>query len=605
MPQQPSELWNLSFANWPGILLALIPALLNLYIFFHILFRMPNKAVPRSFALFTLALIFWQLDDAFARMCVTPQGAAMWDNMLSVGWIALGPIGIYFSLVYTGKKHLANNNLVLCALILPAIFFEAYYSGHVHVGMFENLGVWGWLNDHSHDIIDTLIVYWIAYQIIIMTTVLGLHAYKVRGNERAKYQAFFIAISLAIPTIQGIVTQMIMPLVFDVDAVPVTTTFMTCFSVGTAIAFTKYKLFSISDEVQTEVLLESMGDMVFTINAERKITYINPYASMVLGINRLEIDRFSLAELFPQDEETNYYNQFFASVVKPSLRGLHVESYYSTFRNKEGQKIDVLITSDPIGDEYNIHGVLIVAHNITEMKRAEEHIREKNLELERSNAELETFAFVASHDMKEPLRMVSNYTQLLAHKYENQLDAEAKEFIHYAVDGVHRMQALINDLLNYARIGKNKLPESAIDCNKLLQNVINSLDAEIKENKATVYVKPMPVIDGVYTQLQQLFQNLIGNAIKFRSDALPEVYIDVKEHAAEWQFTVRDNGIGIDEEYKEKIFVLFQRLHERSKYPGTGIGLSVCKKIVELHGGRIWIDSELGKGSAFHFTIPK
>ncbi|MGZ5244329.1 MAG: ATP-binding protein, partial [Bacteroidia bacterium] len=405
--------------------------------------------------------------------------------------------------------------------------------------------------------------------------------------------------------LQGIITQVVMPLVFGKPAIPVTTTFMTCFSLGTAIAFSKFKLFGLWDEVQTEALLESMGDMVFTVSNEKKITYVNPYAAMVLGVDKSEIDKFSLKELFPKEKDIDYYNQFVNGVIKPSFHGLHVESFYSTFRNKEGQEIAVLVTSDPIGDEYNIHGVLIVAHNITEMKRAEARISEKNRELERSNAELETFAFVASHDMKEPLRMVSNYTQLLAHKYENKLDAEAKEFIHYAVDGVHRMQALINDLLNYARIGKTNLPEEPVDCNKLLQHVINTLDAEIKEKRATVYVKSMPVVNGVYTQLQQLFQNLIGNAIKFHSEKKPEVYIDAAENATEWLFSVRDNGIGIDEEYKEKVFVLFQRLHERSQYPGTGIGLSICRKIVELHSGNIWIESEPGKGSVFYFTLPK
>jgi PAS domain S-box-containing protein len=597
------DLFNLSFANWPGIMLALVPALLNLYIFFYVMFRMQHKAVPRAFGLFTLSLIFWQLDDAFARMSVTAQTAALWDNVLSVGWIALAPIGLYFSLIYTGKKKLANNNLILIALIVPAIYFEAYYSGHVNASMFQDLGIWGWMNDHSHTVTDTLIIYWMAYQVTIMLIVLGLHAYKLRDNERARDQAFYIALSLSIPALQGIVTQLIMPLIFGYDTVPVTTTFMTFFSVGTAIAFTKYRLFSIYDEVQTEVLLESMSDMVFTISSDKKITYINPYAAVVLGINKYEVEKFPLQALFPDDETT--YEQFVNSVLRPSFRGLHVESFYSTFLNKEEQEISVLITSDPIGDEYNIHGVLIVAHNITEMKRAEANIREKNIELERSNAELETFAFVASHDMKEPLRMVSNYTQLLAHKYENQLDAEAKEFIHYAVDGVHRMQELINDLLNYARIGKTQLPVSSVDCNKLLQEVINNLDAEIHENKAKIHIAKLPVVKGSYSQLLQLFQNLIGNAIKFHSNEAPEVYIDCTENASEYQFSVKDNGIGIDESYKEKVFVLFQRLHERSKYPGTVIGLSVCKKIVELNGGKIWIDSKLGTGSTFHFTIPK
>ncbi|MGZ5304610.1 MAG: histidine kinase N-terminal 7TM domain-containing protein, partial [Bacteroidia bacterium] len=196
MPQLSGDLWNMSFANWPGILLALIPAVLNLFIFFFIMFRLPNRAVPRSFGLFTLALIFWQLDDSFGRMSLNANTASNWDNILSVGWIALGPVGVYFSMLYTGRKHIANNNLILLSLILPAVFFEAYYSGNVYAELFTYSGIWGWVNEHDHTIIEILMIYWIAYQVVIMTTLLGMHAYKVRNNKLAKNQALIIAVSL-------------------------------------------------------------------------------------------------------------------------------------------------------------------------------------------------------------------------------------------------------------------------------------------------------------------------------------------------------------------------------------------------------------------------
>lgn len=595
-------LFDLSLRNWPGLILVAIPGLLNLAIFFYVITRLPQKTIPRTFAFFILSLFFWQVDDFMARLSNSAETAHMWDNLLCIGWIAMGPIGLYFAIVYTGKKNLAGNIFIQLALTLPAIFFAGTYCSDIYFKKHTDLGIWGFVNDHTGNIVDMLMVFWIAYQVTIMMVLLVQHAYKLRKHERARFQALYVAIGIGIPTAQGIVTQVIFPLFTDITSVPVTTTFMTGFSVATAIAFTKYKLFTLDEIVPSETLLESMSDIVFTVTPSGQLMYINPYGAMILGINKDEVEKHSLADLFPPQK--NHYEQFLNAVMQPSIHDLHIENYNTCFINNEKQEISVLVTSDPIGDEYHIHGVLIVAHNITDMKKAEASIKEKNLELERSNAELETFAFVASHDMKEPLRMVSNYTQLLAYKYEDELDDEAKEFIHYAVEGVHRMQSLINDLLDYARIGKNDLNKQPVDCNEVVKEVLRNLNYEIEESGANIVIDKLPVIQGVETQVTQLFQNLISNAIKFRNSEKPKVSISAEKDENQWKFMVRDNGIGIDEAYCDKVFVLFQRLNERTKYPGTGIGLTVCKKIVELHGGHIWFKSAPDHGTVFYFTIP-
>jgi hypothetical protein len=233
-----------------------------------------------------------------------------------------------------------------------------------------------------------------------------------------------------------------------------------------------------------------------------------------------------------------------------------------------------------------------------------EEVNAAKIELERSNAELQQFAYVASHDLQEPLRMVSGYTQLLAKRYQGRLDSDADEFIGFAVSGANRMQALIQALLEFSRAGSIKRALAPVDLEAALQVALAALRAAIQESGATVSHDPLPNVMGDELLLVQLFQNLVGNGIKFRDGERPEIHVSCKLDNQRWVFSVKDNGIGIDPRYAERVFLLFQRLHTRQEYSGTGIGLALCKKIVERHGGRIWVESEPGKGCDFCFTLP-
>jgi len=259
----------------------------------------------------------------------------------------------------------------------------------------------------------------------------------------------------------------------------------------------------------------------------------------------------------------------------------------------------------------NIQMILLAIEDTTErewtknLKTLNDHLKLRTLELERSNKELEQFAYVASHDLQEPLRMVSSYTQLLEKRYKDKLDNDAKDFINFAVDGANRMQRLINALLTYSRVGTRSKSLKSTDSHATLGQVLANLSIIIEENHAIVTNDDLPTLIADETQLVQLFQNLISNAIKFHGKEQPRVHISVEDKGTEWLFSVKDNGIGFDSEYKDRIFAVFQRLNPRDKYPGTGIGLAICKKIVGYHNGCIWADSEEGKGSTFYFTIPK
>lgn len=282
-----------------------------------------------------------------------------------------------------------------------------------------------------------------------------------------------------------------------------------------------------------------------------------------------------------------------------------VKNFEVQMRRMDGEIIWVCenarIVSDDKGRKLFYEGSL---EDITKRKQAEENLMQTAEKLASSNKELEHFAYVASHDLQEPLRMVASYVQLLEKRYKDKLDDNAHDFIGYAVDGASRMQKMINDLLTYSRIGTRGKPFASIDCEAVLNQVISNLKIAIKESKAVVTHDKLPEVVADETQLVQLFQNLINNSLKFRDKKRPRIHISAERNSREWIFSVRDNGIGIDTQYAERIFQIFQRLHGRKEYPGTGIGLAVCKRIVERHRGRIWVDSKPGKGATFCFTLP-
>jgi PAS domain S-box-containing protein len=305
-------------------------------------------------------------------------------------------------------------------------------------------------------------------------------------------------------------------------------------------------------------------------------------------------DQFRREMAVALDNGSNLNSEFQICPEGAEPRYMHIVA--ELFCNPEGEPIDYVGT----------------IQDITELKRSEAMLRQLNLNLEKralelkaSNAELERFAFVASHDLQEPLRMVSSFLGLLETETAEILDSTAKEYIHYAVDGAERMKKLIHALLDYSRLEVLKENATNVDLNQVIHNVQSFLKLSIQDSGSRMEVAPLPMVMGIESQLQQVFQNLISNAIKYYNHKNPEISIGVKEKGNYWQFFVSDNGIGIDSKYFDKIFIIFQRLHDKNEYSGTGIGLAICKKVIENHGGKIWLDSEVDKGTTFYFTLPK
>jgi signal transduction histidine kinase len=272
---------------------------------------------------------------------------------------------------------------------------------------------------------------------------------------------------------------------------------------------------------------------------------------------------------------------------------------------QDGKRSTLMISSAPIKDvEGVITGAVTVAMDMTEHRAIETELARKNEDLFRSNRELQQFAYVASHDLKEPLRMVTTYVQLLDRRYRDQLDGQAREYIGFAVEGSKRMYALVDDLLTFSRVETSLQPFGHVAMDQVMITALKDLRGAIEASGATLSVDDLPEVHADYHQMVQLMENLIGNAIKFRRNDPPVVKISVAMVGMEWVFSVKDNGIGIDKDYSSKVFQMFQRLHPRETFPGTGIGLAICKKVVERHGGRIWFESEPGVGSTFFFSLP-
>jgi len=271
----------------------------------------------------------------------------------------------------------------------------------------------------------------------------------------------------------------------------------------------------------------------------------------------------------------------------------------------DGETRDLFVWGRP-ADPGTVPTVRLVgaAQDITDIRRAERELAARARDLERSNADLEQFAYVASHDLQEPLRMVASYVQLLSRRYKGKLDKDADEFIAFAVDGAERMQRLIRDLLTYSRVTRMGRSLESVDLTQAMRSALANLKVAVEEAGAAVTCDLLPVVKGDATAVTALFQNLLGNAVKFRNERPPKIHVGARRQGDEWLFTVRDNGIGFDPQYAERIFVIFQRLNTRERFEGSGIGLAICKKIVERLGGRIWAETSPGEGSTFFFTLP-
>lgn len=344
-------------------------------------------------------------------------------------------------------------------------------------------------------------------------------------------------------------------------------------------------------EERHRLLLETMNEGFAVMDTGGRFTYANGILCRMLGMTREEIVGTEIRSCFDEKNRAVFERQF------DSRRDGGHAPYEIAWLSRTGQPVPTIVSPQPMTDERgDFAGAFAVITNISALKETQE-------KLERSNKELEQFAYIASHDLQEPLRMVGSFTQLLARRYQGQLGKDADEFIAFAVDGAKRMQRLLNDLLAYSRVTTKARPPVVTEAEIVFSHVLANLQFAIEDAGAEVAHDPLPAVMADETQLIQLFQNLVANALKFRRDEPSRIHVSARRDGAFWRFAVRDNGLGIAQENYARIFQIFQRVGGHGDVPGTGIGLAICKKIVERHGGAIWVTSREGEGSTFHFTL--
>ncbi len=349
-------------------------------------------------------------------------------------------------------------------------------------------------------------------------------------------------------------------------------------------------------------VFETNAEAVWILDGQWFILHANQTTRTITGWDPDLLPHRSLSEFLGREEDVPVLSP--EEMAQIAREKGHWEGELS-IRHRNGSVFSVWATLNIAGTtELDLNDFILEFRDRTAEKRTEKELLQKTTDLLRSNRDLEQFAYVASHDLQEPLRMVTSYTQLLARRYKGQLSEEADEFIRFAVDGAIRMQALINALLSYSRVDTRGKALAPCATETAFQNAVENLKMAISESHATIETSAFPEIIGDSVQLMQLFQNLLGNALKFRAlDRNPVIRISAKEEGEFWRFTVEDNGIGIDPQFYERIFIIFQRLHTKEEYPGTGIGLAICKRIVERHGGSMGVTSRPGEGSVFFFNL--
>jgi signal transduction histidine kinase len=734
-------MFDFTLDNVTGFLFAFIPALFSLGLVIYIFTSLPRNHLVDIFAILTLCGGLWQMGDAMARASSTQEMADFWDGFFSIGWIFVGAVCLHFSLLYSKLINPGTAHWLVAALYIPSFVFLSIYQSHYFEHEFTYYQFWGWVNSHNKSTIDIVVIYWISMLVICACGILFYYSYLIRRDKLLFSQSIIITAGLSIPTIAGLISQVVFPLAFKQPAVPVTSYFLTFLSLATLVALNRYKLFTLSELTSSELLLDELPVIVLGISDTGHITYINKFGSDQLKIKKKELRKIEYQKMIFHTLPEHEAN--FRLAYTSALKGQSVENIESSLVIGD-KTISAMMSASPIINNKRIRGALLCIRDVTELKasiqqtlknerslqeaqklshigswelnihtnditwsdelyniyelppsipanvetlsefahpedsqnvkeqlelaiknkqpvefnyrillndgvikylnaklqpvsgsytrpsmlfgtvqdvtrqvEAESSLQQKNLQLRQSNANLEEFVFVASHDLKEPIRKIITFGNLIHYEELSKLSEKSKAYFQRMTSAAMRMQTMIDDLLSLSVITQdNAFANHSLQ--EIVDEVAQDLDLKIKEKKATIETENLPSVYINPKQFRQLFLNLISNSLKFAKKDVPPVItikskvLNAKEieqlslikGTSYMKITFEDNGIGFENAYADKIFQMFQRLHGKVDYDGTGIGLAVCKKVVENHKGIIRASGELNKGATFTIIIP-
>ncbi|MBN2406102.1 MAG: PAS domain S-box protein [Elusimicrobia bacterium] len=572
-------------------LFSLAGSLISLCLACYVFYKNPRDKVNRLFSLVCLSIAYWGFAEFMIRRADSESIAYQWIR-LNCLWPYTAALLFHFTLLFT-QSRLVRNRVLFIALYGISTFFAVLDGGTNLVSSKAVKEYWGYTYDYVYKW-----PFWIgnswAYITVLISLYLLIAYYFSVKDSGMKMKAKYMAIGFAIPAFSNVITEGLLRII-DVKMPEMTVISMAWLLIFVAYAINKYELFSVTAEMAIDNIIDNVPDIFMILNLKGIIVKTNS--------DILRISRFKEEEMLGRPINDFLHTPMYEY---PGLKGKdRVIKKSIEFKSKLGGYLNLDVTASAIyGKRKKVVGFLVLGKDTTELNQAREKERRLLKDLERSNKDLEQFAYITSHDLQEPLRMVTSYLGLVERRYKEKLDADGREFIDFATGGAMRMQRMINDLLTYSRVTSKKAPFTDTDLRKALEKALMNLKVLIKEKEAEVTYDSLPVLRADEIQVIQLFQNLVNNAVKFSAGRTPRIHISAVRKDSNWNISVKDNGIGIAKNDLNRIFDIFTRIYGGREYEGTGIGLAVCKKIVENHGGEIWAQSVPGEGSVFSFTLP-
>ena len=590
--------------NWEAILLSTLPALLNLFIFIYVRIKFPIDKVSRIFSLFLLALVVFQIGDTFLRMSNTIETAVLWNSIFTIGVLSIAPIGLQFCLLYTGKRKLAESFLVQFLLFAPVpIFIILTFLNQADYHFYPS-SFWGWVYKEDTISVGAVQGYWIGAQGLIMLFLLVCHIFKVQPKSAKQKQTIIIAIGFSIPLLQGICTEILLPLTGTAYSIPLTSATMTFFSIAILIALKKYNLFSITESLKTKTILEAMTDVLIILSPDKKIQYINKQGELALGVDNFDKEYLNIENFFVggKPEADNFTEKLFI----PVLAGEKILDYSTEFVSKNGQKISVLISATSFKTKIGKPQILLLIHNISDLIHTGQQLAMREEQLKDKSEELNSFFYRTTHDLKGPIASIIGLTRLTKKEPDALMVAQCIDKIEMSAS---RLNNILLDFIKVMHIKENTPEVELINFYTMAESIIQSIkystDRDIVSFK--VCVEPNIMFHSDKTLLDSILYNLVANAVNYRKRHADEedesyVHIQVRSFGNEIMMKVCDNGIGIKKDIQSKIFNLFFRGNEDSK--GTGLGLYILKNAIVKLNGRVELESEINKGSTFTVYVP-